>query len=138
MTLQFKSFILIVLLCILGLLFCSSTRADTLYIWQWSHHITPGSEIVRQNHPLLIYEWNTGKNIRPMAGYWRNSLDKNTFSIGFHDILYQKGRFSAGFKAGVVTGYRLPVFGALNLQYSFIDINILPTVVSSIGFKFDF
>ena len=138
MTPQFKSFILIVLIGILGMFICASTRADTLYVWQWSHHINPGKEIVRQNHPLLMYEWDTDEAVRPLVGYWRNSLDKDTFSIGLHNVLYQKGHFNAGFKVRVVTGYPFPVFGALNLQYYFVDVNILPTVVSSIGFKFDF
>jgi hypothetical protein len=44
---------------------------------------------------------------------------------------------SVGLKAGAVTGYNYPVFGAISVQMGYLDVNIVPTEVVSVGLKFD-
>lgn len=115
----------------------SCAKADTVYLGQKSHHFKPvGKGITRESHSLLIYENEDGW----MAGYWRNSFNKDTFAVGYHHRFWQSDEklFSVGVKGGLATGYPLPVFGALNAQVWMVDINWVPTEVIAVGLKVDF
>lgn len=114
-------------------------KADTLYLGQKSHHFNPvGRGIVRESHALAIYEHSSGW----MVGYWRNSYNNDSYAVGYHHYLWKtsnKGEpdMSFGLKGGVVTGYNTPVFGAINVQIGYFDVNIVPSEVVSVGLKFD-
>jgi len=120
--------------------FSPECKADTLYLGAKSHHFNPVDDnIVRESHALVVYEHSSGW----MGGYWRNSYDKDTFTLGYHYYLWKtsnKGEpdMSLGLKGGIVSGYNYPVFGAINVQMGYFDVNIVPTEVVSIGLKFDF
>lgn len=104
----------------------------TLYVGQLSHHFGDPDDVVREKHPLIIYEQNGW-----MGGYWRNSYDRDTFSLGYHHILLGDYQYNVGLKAGFVTGYDYPVFGTINFQLGIFDINWVPDEVIGIGFKFN-
>lgn len=131
---------ILVFIIALCLVFSSECKADTLYLGQKSHHFNPvGEDIVRESHALVVYEHSSGW----MGGYWRNSYDRDTYSVGYHYYLWKtanKGEpdMSLGLKAGLVTGYDYPAFGAINVQMGYVDVNIVPTEVISVGLKFDF
>jgi hypothetical protein len=140
MTPVFKWFVLFpFVVCMSLFIGCELAKADTLYVWQHSKHFPPvGKNIVRENHPLLIYENDKGW----MAGYWLNSYDKDSYAVGYHHYMWKtsnKGEpdMSFGFKVGLVTGYNSPIFGTINAQIGYLDFNFVPTEVMSVGLKFD-
>lgn len=138
MTPVFKWFVLFpFVVCMSLFIGCELAKADTLYVWQHSKHFPPvGKDIVREDHPLLIYENDRGW----MAGYWRNSFNKDTFAVGYHHRFWQSDEklLSVGVKGGLATGYPYPVFGTLNAQVWMVDINWVPTEVIAVGLKVDF
>lgn len=119
---------------VLGLTLSISCNAqDILYLGQISHHHGEPEEVVREKHALIIYESNGW-----MGGYWRNSYDRDTFSLGYHHVVFGNNDYNIGIKGGIVTGYQYPVFGTINIQLPFIDINWIPNEVIGIGFKYTF
>lgn len=138
-----KAFVICYIVFLIAVLFLfptSSCKADTLYLGQKSHHFDPvGDGIVRESHALVIYEHSSGW----MVGYWRNSYDRDSYAVGYHYYLWKtsnKGEpdMSFGLKGGAVTGYNIPVFGAINVQMGYFDVNIVPSEMMSVGLKFDF
>lgn len=119
-------------LIIVLLLLSFNVDGGTLYLGQKSYHFDIHEKIKRESHSLLIYENNSGY----MAGYWRNSYDKDTFSIGHHYKLVGQNDITIGFKYGLVSGYHYPVFACMNFGYKIIDVNFVPTEAIAIGFKF--
>ena len=118
----------------LSLLFVPITFADTLYLGQISKHFKKDTEIKRERHKLVIYEW---EDSGVLVGYWRNSYDRNTYAIGKR--LIEKGTHFGNFgvKAGLATGYHYPIFGTLYYNAGYISINWIPTEVISAGLKFE-
>lgn len=121
------------------LLFSHVSYSETIYFLQKSHHVScsPGEDgclIKRESHALLIYE----NNHRYMMGYWRNSLDKDSFGIGknFHVMTVQD--IEVRVKMGLATGYPWPVFGSISVGYGYLDVNWLPGEVLTAGFQFKF
>ena len=122
----------VVLLCLL--LWAGSSSANTLYIGQLTHHFNKDTDITRESHALVIYEHIRS---RVLVGYWRNSFDRHTLALGrnFYKQSTPYGVF--GLKAGLATGYHIPVFAALYYDAGPISINWVPGEVVGVGFKFD-
>ena len=131
---------IITILLLLTVLFISNkTFADTLYIGALSHHTHKTEAIKREKHPLLIYEKDGGL----MVGYFKNSFDKDAFILGYHlyfvrEISKDTPDVNIGIKAGLTTGYSVPVFAILNAQVGYLDFNMIPTKLITVGLKFDF
>lgn len=123
-----SKYLALLLLCIGGSVF-----SQTLYVGQMSHHFKErgGGQEYRESHPLLIYE--TKQNV--LLGCYRNSLDKNSCLLG-HRYAFIEDKVSLGVKWGVISGYEVPVFAIFNLQWQMFDVNILPTELVSVGFRF--
>lgn len=144
MTDNFKCF-LIVLFTVFSIFYIGKSRAETtLYLGQLStHHGEEG--VKREDHGLIGIERNNW-----LAGWWRNSLNKDAFAVGYRASaksghfgssmarLFAHKDIDAGIKFGFASGYPSPVFATLNLQYKNIDINHIPDIVTSVGLKFDF
>lgn len=139
---------LLVILACLALFITKDASAagsteNTLYLGAISDHYGQKG-VKREKHSLVVYERN-----QFLGGYLKNSLDKNTFILGyrfsmnqgdFGEYLRFPSKFGdAGAKAGLsLFGYPEPVWATLYYQYGVIDINHVPDVVTSIGFKIDF
>ena len=129
-----------IIFCFLLILISSSLsttlKADVIYLYQYTHHHNcPG--VLRDSGPLFIYEKTLNEEDGLMVGYWLNSFNRDTYSIGYHRYFIQEKDFGIGAKVGLVTGYDLPIFAALSFHYKFIDVNYNPTIVTT-TFRFKF
>lgn len=135
MTPMFRYTLALLLVLVLSI-YCVNVYADALYVGQISDHFNDSDKVDRESHPLVVYEWDK-EDRHLLVGWWKNSFNKHTFAVGVKtpEIRNSFGEF--GFKAGLATGYRVPLFASIYYQNRWLDINWLPGEVISAGFKID-
>lgn len=121
---MFKRF----LLCLL-LLIPSIGYSDYLILGHKSHHFSNNPKIVRESHVLFLYE----KDVY-IAGYWRNSYDKNTLFIGRKYTWVSSEYVDMGVMGGVLTGYQYPISATFftTIKYSDTLSVVIQTIPSEV------
>jgi len=118
-----------------------SAESTKIYIDLKSHHFNP-KPYYFENHDLFGIERNRWLLVR-----YTNSEGRLSTMIGRRVVWGNLGPVSYGAKYGMVTGYNTKVlgnfapFGLLNGVVQFgrfaLDINLIPTVVISVGLRVD-
>lgn len=137
MSSQFKFAIVFLILTVAsGLLVVNTARADSIYIGQISDHFNSDTKY-RERHPLVVYEIEDEEGSW-IVGWWKNSYNRHTYAIGAKVPEARSSWGEVGYKIGLATGYRVPVFATLYYQNEYLDINWLPGEMVSAGLRFHF
>lgn len=120
------------LLLLSALLWAPVAHSDEIFLGQWSHHFGARSGEYNQTHSLVAYQRGDY-----LFGTFRNSHSKHTVVVGKKIFKRSFSIGELGIRAGLSTGYgdKL-VFGLAYYSFGIIEINCLPTAMTSIGFKF--
>ena len=99
---------------------------------QWSHHFGARPGEYNQSHDLIAYQHGDY-----LFGTFNNSYYKRTFLVGKKILKWDLMGGEFGMRAGLATGYGDNlIFGLGYYSLGIIEINFLPTAMTSIGFKF--